>query len=359
MKNVTRSIVLALPLVVACGAEAPTPSTPAPVASAPATPPPPASASAAPATPPAPTAEELKKAEEAKQLAADWEKFDADSKAELARFTPEVRAEAKALAERRWPSTKQALDAVVKGKHRRPAHVARDKDRHPKETLEFFGLKPEMTVIEIGPGEGWYTELLAPTLATRGKLWVTSGDPKGSRDARPTLYAQRIDAFLTKSPEAYGKVERLYMEAQKPALGGGERADLVLVSRSMHGWVQHKLVGAWLTEIMAALKPGGVLAVEAHRAKGDGDVNELAKKGYLPEAWVIKELEAAGFKLAAKSEINANPRDTKDYEPGVWALPPTLRLGDKDRDKYLAIGESDRMTLRFVKPAKKPAPKAK
>lgn len=348
---------VALPLAVACGSQTPEPSAPPPAASshaaAPVSPPVASASTATPAPPPEPTPEEKKKAEDAKQLVADWAKLDADSKAELARWTPELHAEAKALADKRWATLRQALDAVVKGKHRKPEHAARDKDRHPKETLEFFGLRPEMTVIEISPGEGWYTELLAPTLAARGKLIVTSGDPKASVELRPTLYAQRTARFLEKAPDVYGKVDRLFMEAQKPSLGGGERVDFVLVSRAMHGWVQNKLVAAWLAEISAALKPGGVLAVEAHRAKGDGNVEELAKKGYLPEAWVIKEIEAAGFKLAAKSEVNANPKDTKDYEPGVWALPPTLRLGDKDRDKYLAIGESDRMTLRFVKPAKK------
>ncbi len=352
MKPRTPLALTALALTAACGASTPEPtsappaaSTHAPVVSAA----PPASSSAAP---PEPTPEEKKKAEEARQLSADFEKLEVDSKAELARWTPELRAEAKALADKRWGAVDAALDAVIKGKHRVPGHAARDKDRHPKETLKFFGLRPDMVVIEVGPGEGWYTELLAPVLAARGKLLVTSGDPKGSTELRPTLYAQRIDRFLTKAPEAYGKVERIYM-GDKPALGGGERADLVLVARAMHGWAQRKLVEAWLAEVKGALKPGGVLAIEAHRAKGDGDIEALAKKGYLPEAWVIQQVEAAGFKLAAKSEINANPRDTKDYEPGVWALPPTLRLGDKDRDKYVAIGESDRMTLRFVKPAKK------
>lgn len=345
-------------LTVACGSGTPEPSGPGAPPSAsvarPAPPPPPASSSALVAPPPPElTPEEKKKAEDAKQLVADRAKQEADVKAELARWTPEMHTEAKALAEKAYPSLKAALDAVLKSKHRKPEHAARDKDRHPKETLAFFGLKPTMTVIEIGPGEGWYTELLAPIVAAKGKLFVTSGDPKGSIELRPTLYAQRTEQFLAKAPELYGKVDRLFMESTKPALGMEGKADLVLVSRAMHGWVQNKLTAAWLKEVHTALKAGGVLAVEAHRAKGDGDVEELAKKGYLPEAWVIKEIEAAGFKLAEKSEINANPKDTKDYEPGVWALPPTLRLGDKDKDKYLAIGESDRMTLRFVKLAPK------
>jgi predicted methyltransferase len=355
---------------VACSAEAPPPAAPPP-------PPPaavvaaPAVTTSAPAAPPAPepTAEEKKKAAEQKELAADRAKAEADAKTELARWTPELHAEAKALASKTYATPKAALDAVLAGHHRKPGNAERDKYRHPAETLNFFGWKPTMTVLEYGPGEGWYTEILAPALATKGKLLVTATDPKGPIDQRATLYGQRLQSFLDTSPEAYGKVERVMLaDGSKPAINLKETVDLALVFRGMHGWTRQNLTSAWLAEIHAALKPNGVLGIEQHRAKPDAKGEDGYKTGYLPEAWVIQQVEAAGFKLAGKSEINANPKDTKDYPEGVWTLPPSFELKDKDHDKYAAIGESDRMTLKFVKVAAKadakaapkatPAPKA-
>jgi predicted methyltransferase len=209
-----------------------------------------------------------------------------------------------------------------------------------------------MTVLEYGPGEGWYTELLAPTLAAKGKLLVTSPDPKGPADARSTFYGQRLERFLARAPEIYGKVETIVIDGKNPKFGLEGKVDLVLFMRAMHGLHRDKLLAGVLAEAFAALKPGGVLGVEQHRAKPDANPDESAKQGYLPEAFVIQQVEAAGFKLGGKSEINANPKDTKDYPEGVWALPPTFELGDKDRAKYAAIGESDRMTLKFTKPKK-------
>ena len=345
---------------IACAAEAPLPPVEPP-------PPPPApvvtaapTTVATPAPAPEPTAEEKKKAADMKELADDRAKSEAEAKAELARWTPEMHAEAKALASKTYASPKAALDAVVAAKYRKPSNAARDAFRHPKETLTFFGFKPTMTVLEYGPGEGWYTELLAPALTSKGKLLVTSNDPKGPVDQRGTMYGQRLQSFLETSPEAYGKVERIMLtDPNKPALNLKESVDLVLVFRGMHGWMRQKLAPAWLAEIHAALKPNGVLGIEQHRAKADAKAEDATKTGYLPEAWVIEQVEAAGFKLAGKSEVNANPKDTKDYPEGVWTLPPTYELKDKDHDKYAAIGESDRMTLKFVKVAPKAAPAAK
>lgn len=271
---------------------------------------------------------------------------------ELARWTPELREQAAALASKSHPNTEAALRAAMASPHRMPGHAARDGARHPVETLKFFGLEPTMTVLEYGPGAGWYTELLAPTLAARGKLIVTSTDPQGPPEARPTLYAERLDLFLKKSPEVYGKVERALFDPSAPELDLDGEVDLALVIRGMQGWVRDDSVDRWLQAIHRALKPGGTLGIVQHRAAADADPKESATRGYLPQAWVIEQVEARGFKLAAKSEINANPKDTRDHEGGVWALPPTLRNGDKDREKYLAIGESDRMTLRFTKVAK-------
>jgi predicted methyltransferase len=311
----------------------------------------PQAAAPAPLPAPAPTPEEQKKAEEAKRLAEDRAKMEAESQAELARFTPELRKETAALATRKYPTFRAGLEAALKSPHRKPGHSDRDAARHASQMIEFFGLKPNMTVLEISPGEGWFTELLAPVLASSGKLLVTSGDPNAPKSERGTLYAERTQLFLQKSPELYGKVERIIINDKAPDLKLESKLDAVLAFRTAHGWVQRNQLSAWLSEIHEALKPGGVLAIEQHRGLPDADPAASAKTGYVPEPWLIAQIEAAGFKLAAKSEMNANPKDTKDHPEGVWALPPTLRLKEKDRAKYVAIGESDRMTLRFVKVA--------
>ncbi len=336
--------------------ETPPPVTPPPPA------PPPAETVvvvAPPPAPPEPTPEEKKKAEDAKKkaeaaqrLAADRAQWDADSKVEAGRWTADLHASAKKLASAKYATLKAGVGAALKGDHRKPGNAARDAYRHPLETLELFGLKPTMSVLEWGPGEGWYTELLAPTLAAKGKLLITTPDPNGSPEMRSTFYGQRFQRFLDNSPELYGKVERVIVPSGAPKLGIEGKLDAIILCRELHGMQQDKIVPAFLAEALKALKPGGVLGVEQHRGKAEANPDESAKKGYLPEAWVIAQAEAAGFKLAAKSEINANPKDTKDYAEGVWALPPSLRLKDKDRQKYMDIGESDRMTLKFVKPKK-------
>lgn len=360
--NILLLALIAAPL--ACGPSSPEPTTadgqPPPqsetsanVSATPATTAAATPASTQPAKAPEPTPEEKKKAEAARELAEDRAKMEADTKAEAARWTPELRAEAKKLAETKHANLKAGIGAALKGKHRKPVSAERDKYRHPLETLEFFGLKPTMTVVEYGPGEGWYTELLAPTLATQGKLIVTTTDPAGPPDQRATFYGERLKRFLDNAPEVYGKVERVVIDSKKPSFGMEGKVDVVLAFRTMHGMHRDKLLGTFLAEVHKALKPNGVLAVEQHRAKADANPDESAKAGYLPEAFVIQQVEAAGFKLAGKSEINANPKDTKDYAEGVWALPPTFAMKDKDRQKYADIGESDRMTLKFTKVAKK------
>jgi len=349
----------ALLSVVACGSSQPAPAAAPPESMHSTSVAPPSTearaAEAPPAKPAEPTPEEKKKAEALKELEADRAKLEAETKAEAARWTPELRNETKALADKSFPTGKAAVQAAMAGKHRRPGHAERDKQRHPAETLDFFGLKPTMTVLEYGPGEGWYTELLAPTLAKKGKLFVTNGDPNGPREERSTFYAQRVKSFLDTAPEAYGKVETITVDGKSPSLGHEGQVDMILLFRGMHGMVNSGSLDAWLAAMNKALKPGGVLGIEQHRAKADANAEESAKKGYLPEKWVIEKVKAAGFDLAGKSEVNANAKDTKDYPEGVWALPPTLRLGDKDKEKYMAIGESDRMTLKFVKPAAKSA----
>jgi predicted methyltransferase len=345
-------------LLVACAEE------PAPVAPPPpppsAAPPPVASvatpADTSPPPPPEPTPEEKKKADDAARLQAARAKWEDDDKAEIARWTPEMHAAAKALADRAYTTGKAGVEAAMKGTHRVPGAADRDKYRHPADTMAFFGLKPTTIALDIGPGEGWYTELLAPTLARQGKYIATTADPMGPIDSPSTFGAQRFAAFLGKAPELYGDVKTVIVDNKAPKLDLDGKLDMVLSVREMHNWVNGGTLDAWLAEIQRSLKPGGVFALIDHRAAPDADPKESAKKGYLPEKWVIATVEAAGFKLAGKSEINANPKDTKDYEKGVWTLPPSFVLKDQDHDKYAAIGESDRMTLKFVKGASKAAP---
>jgi predicted methyltransferase len=299
---------------------------------------------AASSAPPATSAQPPSEAERAQK---GREKANSDHQAELARWTPELRASVKRLAEASYPSADAALKAVLASAHRQPGNADRDKYRHPRETLEFFGLQPSSTVLEYGPGGGWYTELLAPVLAKRGKLFVTSDDPNGPPNEH-SVAGYRLKLLLETSPELYGKVEPIPVDPKSPKLPLDAKLDTVLVIRELHNLVNDGSLDAWLAEFKHALKPHGVLGIVDHRAPPGADVTKSAKLGYVPEAWAIEKLEAAGFKLSAKSEVNANPKDTKDYPEGVWTLPPTYRLGDKDRAKYAAIGESDRFTLRFV-----------
>lgn len=308
----------------------------------------------------APSPEDQKKAADAAKLAADRAKLKTEHEKELARFTPELEAQVKVLAAKDYPTGKAAITAMTKSAHRQPGDAERDSQRHPIETLDFFGFKPTQTVFEYGAGGGWYTELLAPALAKKGKLVINNGDVNGPKDQRSTYYAERVVAMLETSPALYGKVQTVVVTDNKaPKLGLDGKLDTALVIRGLHGMFNSGSMEAWITEIHAALKPKGVLGIVQHRAKEGSDPVASSKKGYLPEKWVIEQIEAKGFKLAAKSEINANPKDTKDYPEGVWALPPSLERGDKDRAAMSAIGESDRMTLRFVKveaPKAKPGP---
>ena len=338
-------------LLAGCDKDTASPQTPEPVAAAPAEP------ATEPAEPtqeePATLAEdEAKKAEEEAKarMAKAYQEIEDWKAAEAERWNDDVEAKAKKLSETKFKKLDPALKTVLASPHRHPDNVKRDSWRHPKETLKFFGLKPDMTVVEVGPGAGWYTEILAPVLAQRGKLVITDYDPNGPETERTTFYAKRMQAFLERSDALYGKIERVVQQAGQPAdFGEPGSADMVLIIRGLHGRVNAGNLDAYLKEANEVLKPGGVLGVVQHRAKADADPKEASKKGYLPEEWLIAEVEKAGFKLDKKAEINANPKDTKDHPQGVWSLLPTVSGGDEDRAKYEGIGESDRMTLKFVK----------
>jgi predicted methyltransferase len=246
------------------------------------------------------------------------------------------------------------LAAAIADPSRTPKFVTRDVYRHPSETLRFFGVRPDQTVVEVWPGRGWYMEILAPYLHDKGKYFAAIEAPDvagASKEARENA------AFLRKriadDPARFGKV--IVTDLHPPQLTEicpPGTADLVLTFRNVHNWLGDGIEQAQFDAFFKALKPGGVLGVVEHRAKPGTSLAEMRNSGYMDEVYVKKLATTAGFRFDAESTINDNPKDTKDYPEGVWTLPPTLALGDKDRAKYLAIGESDRMTLRFVKPGK-------
>jgi predicted methyltransferase len=259
-------------------------------------------------------------------------------------IAPAARAEAPGAA------GDASLQAVIAGSHRDPKNTERDKFRHPNETLGFFGLKPDMSVVEIWPGTGWYTEILAPYLKESGTYYAASWD----KDEKRTFVQENLKKYhdkLKSRPDIYDKVTVTELSKSKTNIAPAGSADMVLTFRNVHNWMLHGFDQAVFDAMFAVLKPGGVLGVVEHRADPEAFPDPQAKSGYVQEDQVIQMAEAAGFKLVEKSEINANPRDTRKHPRGVWTLPPTLLLKDRNREKYLAIGESDRMTLKFVKPA--------
>jgi len=251
--------------------------------------------------------------------------------------------------------TAAALDAAIAGEHRSAESKARDAYRHPKETLALFGFRSDMTVVEIWPGTGWYTEILAPALKERGRLYAAhySLNP-------PYGYQRRyFGAFLTmlgENPDVFRDVIVTSLDVpHEVAIAPLGSADMVLTFRNAHNWVNPAYgahSGPVTFEVMYdVLKPGGVLGVVDHRWPDPATEDPKAENGYVSEERIIALAEAAGFELAARSDLNRNDRDTHDHPQGVWTLPPSFALGEQDRAKYEAIGESDRMTLKFVKPA--------
>ncbi|MFW6053291.1 MAG: class I SAM-dependent methyltransferase [Persicimonas sp.] len=248
-------------------------------------------------------------------------------------------------------SMRELLEQAAEGDHRSADNIARNEYRNPVDTLLFFGIERDMTVVELWPGGGWYTEVLAPAL-TEGTLIGANfapkeDDPDHYRTKLHNAYKQRMA-----DEEIFSNVEPItFQPPEQNELGEPGSADMVLTFRNTHSFISAGVEDQVMESAYEVLEPGGIFGVVQHRAEEGADVEETVEDGYVPEAYVIEKAEEAGFELVEKSDINANPADTKDHPEGVWTLPPSLRLGDEDREKYEEIGESDRMTLKFQKPA--------
>tara|TARA_R110000772_G_scaffold145380_2_gene255240 strand:- start:669 stop:1508 length:840 start_codon:yes stop_codon:yes gene_type:complete len=237
------------------------------------------------------------------------------------------------------------LEKAIAGDHRSAKNKARDEYRHPKQTLEFFGFNPMMTVVEITPGGGWYTEILAPALKGKGKLYGAHYPDTGEDNYYSNSRKQLVKMLA--SNDVFSEVELTnFIPRQTSELAPAGTADMVLTFRNLHNWRDEGVEQAF-KDAYKALKKGGILGVVEHRLPEGVDPKKAI--GYVSQSKTIEQAKAAGFTLAASSEINANPKDMAVYPKGVWTLPPVLRLGDEDKAKYMAIGESDRMTLKFVK----------
>lgn len=251
--------------------------------------------------------------------------------------------------------TSVGMDAILAMPHRSTENRARDAWRHPKETLAMFEVFPHQTVIEVTPGGGWYTEVLAPYLRANGQLIAQVFDPASNERARAyyTKSNGELRAKLAADSEVYDRVKVIEVSSSAPVLGSPASVDRVLTFRNVHNWTGAGTDRTMFKAFFDVLKPNGILGVVEHRAAPGTDPTVSAKTGYITEAYVIELATEAGFELAQRSEINANPNDTRDYKNGVWTLPPNLRLAEgEDAAKYRAIGESDRMTLKFIKPAR-------
>ena len=248
-------------------------------------------------------------------------------------------------------SADERLNQAISGEHRSHVHKARDQYRHPKETLMFFGFRPDMTVVEITPGGGWYTEILAPALKGTGKLYLAQY-PDTGKDDYYSKSRKSLEKKVASNP-VYSEVIITDFSPKKTSeLAPANSVDLVLTFRNLHNWGEAGIEQVF-KDAFNALKQGGVLGVVEHRMPNSQKWEDNQRSGYMPTNMVIRLAEKAGFTLADSSEVNANAKDSADHPKGVWTLPPVLRLGEQDKAKYLAIGESDRMTLKFVKPAAK------
>jgi len=241
------------------------------------------------------------------------------------------------------------LAAAVNSDFRPAADRARDPYRHPLQTLTFFGIKPTMKVVELWPFGGWYTAILAPYLHDRGTLYAAAMDPD-STSPEDKRYNTELAAMLAAHPDVYGKVQVTVLAPHKMQIAPDGTADMVVTFRNIHNWVWAGTEKEVLAAAFRALKPGGILGVEEHRNNDPEFIPKTPGVGYVGEQYAIELIQSAGFRLVGQTNVNRNPKDTKDYPQNVWSLPPTYAEGDKDRARYAAIGESDRFTLKFIKP---------
>ena len=246
---------------------------------------------------------------------------------------------------------KEMLERVLQGSHRSEANRLRDKYRRPVETLTFFGVKPNSNVVEITPGRGWYSEILAPLLKANGTFTAVIYDA----DLTDNAYLKKLNGFyktkLGDSPKIYSNVQLEEINHKTPVFDLDSSADFVLTFRNVHNWAKSGTTNEMFRSFYKSLKTGGVLGVVEHRARAGTPLSQQIKSGYMTEQFVIKTAEKAGFVFNAGSDINNNALDTKDHKNGVWTLLPVQRgLSDKEKSIYAKIGESDRMTLKFVKP---------
>jgi predicted methyltransferase len=240
-----------------------------------------------------------------------------------------------------------ALAAAIASPARLPTAVARDTARHPAEELTFFGLSPTQTVVELWPGGGYWTDILGPYLAAGGKYYVALPE---TGNAEEDAGVARFRARIAAEKDRLGTIHETVLGAGHLEIAPPGSADLVLTFRNLHNWMDDGYAEKALAACFTALKPGGILGIEEHRGRNDVAQDPKAKSGYVRQDYAIALAKKAGFVLVASSEVNANPRDTKDWVDGVWTLPPTLSQGEKDRAKYIAIGESDNFVLKFQKP---------
>ena len=247
------------------------------------------------------------------------------------------------------PATKPdpALVSAVSDPARKPQQVARDKFRHPVEELTFFGLTPTMTVVELWPGGGYWTDILGPYLKPSGHYIVSVNAPG---DAEEDAGVAKFQAHIAEQKDRLGPIKVTVLGPGHFDIAPPNSADLVLTFRNLHNWMDGGFTDEALAGVLKALKPGGIFGIEEHRGRNDVPQDPKAENGYVREDYTIALLKKAGFEYVGKSEIDANPRDTKDYPKGVWTLPPSFAEGEKDKAKYAAIGEADNYVLKFRKP---------
>lgn len=245
------------------------------------------------------------------------------------------------------PRSDPALVKAVASSTRSPAAVARDSARHPVAELTFFGINPTMTVVELWPGGGYWTDILGPYLATGGHYYVAL---PAAEDSGEQASVQHLREHIAAEKHRFGSIQETILGANNFDIAPPGSADLVLTFRNLHNWMDSGYAEEALAATFKALKPGGILGIEEHRGRNDQPQDPKAKNGYVRQDYTIALVKKAGFEFVGASEVNANPRDTKDWVDGVWTLPPTLSQEDKDRARYIAIGEADNFVLKFRKP---------